>query len=235
MTKKLKLKKRFTLKKYGGRGFFVSVKLVPPENELEMYDVKDSYEKMIKSLEKNLNLYFLPEEKIDGESKKGCFNYLMGMITDLTTRRLVERLKDQTKVQTDLDNLLNEINEIKTNFERLKESFNHDKEIVFHIIIGCIQSLQVLIVKTFKFITQPGCSFPQYQEYLEQKRNRFEDQVKKIKVVMNQKDNTQFSLKIENNIGMYELWKKNMNTPIEELKIPDTEIDNIINPVSRIK
>lgn len=202
--------------------------LVPSDVDLKSYDInKDNYEVLIEKLHYNLNLndkekqegqkrQFQQEGQIGSKPYEGCFNYITAIPENLITRPLITGLYDKTNIIKELISYSEEVKNLKKNYETLVKSFKeNDKEIVFHVILGCIQSLLIVIKKIYVIIRKTGNNtFREYTKYFDFKIKRIEEHLAKlIEVDTLETKNVDgvgiVPLKIQNNMVLYERWKYN--------------------------
>jgi hypothetical protein len=241
MTRKQKTKKKQTLKMY--RGGDATRK--PDEKELEKYNiVGDNYKKLIEKLDKNLNLNDknLQEGEIGPTPYKGCFNYLRGIAENLKIRpKIIQLNKTNPKIQGTLDVSIIKVEQLKKDYVSLFNSLEQketDTEIVFHIILGCIQSLQTVIEEIFTIIKSTKADFKEYTKYFNFKIPRIDEQLNQLKGVdslTSKMINTNkvvmsiVPLKVENNIALYDLWKEHKDVGSSNLSTLNIVIDPVFN------
>jgi hypothetical protein len=139
----------------------------------------------------------------------------------------------KTDTRVILDDFSENIQKIGENYNTLYTLFdNNDTEIVFHLIIGCIQKLYKHLCDFLLFL--PSEDFETYAYNLKEKSNIIAQQIEELKETeyldRRQIGKLEFvPIKIGNNISMYEVWEQNKTLTLEERPVYLQKIQTCLN------
>jgi hypothetical protein len=220
----------------GGASKTEVVKPTIPIVEDTAYDIKnDTYPTLVSKFESKLELNDREVKSILGKkTKPGFFSYLLSMERNLWIRpKLLFNeviatgviVLDKKKTQTFkiLDEFRNNIINIRRNYNTLYSEFDgNDTEIVFHVIIGCMQKLYKHLCDFLLFL--PSKTFPKYTTDLKDKSFSIAQQIEELKETeyldIRTMGGVEFvPIKIGNNTAMYEVWEE------KKIMVPDKDPD----------
>jgi hypothetical protein len=142
-------------------------------------------------------------------------------------------LCDKENIKQSLYTITHSIEQLQKDYKLLKELIQHsepmDTEIIFHFIMGCVESLLTYINEIWRIIRITGMdTFDHFSGYLNNKIVRFNNEIKYIKQIQDSPSKTIdgveiFPVKIKDNVEFYKLWKRSREEPTKEITLKEVE------------
>jgi hypothetical protein len=202
----------------------------------------DEYKVLVSKFESKLLLNDVQlKSRLSVKPISGIFSKLVSMAQNLKGRPELYfnevkttgsiRLESETikKLNVFSDNIKN----IRNNYNTLYRLFDkNDPEIVFHLIIGCMQKLYKHMCDFLLFL--PSTSFPKYTTDLINDSNFIAEQIEQLKETeyansRKIKDDEFVPIKIGDNIAMYEVWEQNKTLTLQERPFYLKKIQTCLN------